>query len=321
MRSSQSRSDHPKSRVYVGSLENDEVQSTLRAWLDPRLVFSALVLLGLLSTPLYVWLAGLLRSEPLSALRLEGEPVPTEGDLRLYLEKRAVQWAARALQLHTGQHIWTPSHEELGAMLSVEDGQRAIMNVGTSFNPVVSLHEWAQSKFGRGHDLVWRPHIDAAKLDHYVERVRRQVDRPPIPGSYDPEGEPIPGLEGETLDVENTKLAIRRALASMVDSVQVATLVTPPPRSFRRFTPSVHDSGEVSDPRVLMMRQESTFRAGTGRATNIALAARALDGAVMMPGATLSFNQVVGKREARRGFAPAPELINGEVTTGIGGGV
>ncbi|HET6335155.1 MAG TPA: VanW family protein, partial [Polyangiales bacterium] len=46
-----------------------------------------------------------------------------------------------------------------------------------------------------------------------------------------------------------------------------------------------------------------------------------LDGAVMLPGATLSFNAVVGKREPARGFAPALELLNGELTQGVGGGV
>jgi vancomycin resistance protein YoaR len=40
-----------------------------------------------------------------------------------------------------------------------------------------------------------------------------------------------------------------------------------------------------------------------------------------MPGDGFSFNAVVGKRDAARGFAPATELMNGEVVEGVGGGV
>jgi vancomycin resistance protein YoaR len=71
-----------------------------------------------------------------------------------------------------------------------------------------------------------------------------------------------------------------------------------------------------------MWAEETQFRPGNnGRAINIQLAARLLDGQLMMPGAELSFNQVVGKREVTRGFAPATELMTGEVVQGVGGGV
>src|SRR5205807_369096 len=39
------------------------------------------------------------------------------------------------------------------------------------------------------------------------------------------------------------------------------------------------------------------------------------------PGATFSFNHATGDRTASKGFLVAPVIINGEVTTGLGGGV
>jgi vancomycin resistance protein YoaR len=58
-----------------------------------------------------------------------------------------------------------------------------------------------------------------------------------------------------------------------------------------------------------------------GRAVNVELAAKLLDGAVIAPGAELSFDAVVGERTAERGFRNAPVIANGELRRGIGGGV
>lgn len=57
------------------------------------------------------------------------------------------------------------------------------------------------------------------------------------------------------------------------------------------------------------------------RAVNLALAAQALDGLVLRPGATFSFNEVVGPRVRERGYKEAPVLVNGRFTLDIGGGV
>ncbi len=58
-----------------------------------------------------------------------------------------------------------------------------------------------------------------------------------------------------------------------------------------------------------------------GRTWNIALAVRRLDGAVLAPGETLSFNGRVGPRGLGEGFRRAPELLDGDRVEGIGGGV
>lgn len=62
-------------------------------------------------------------------------------------------------------------------------------------------------------------------------------------------------------------------------------------------------------------------RAHAGRAHNVALAASRLDGAVIEPGAVLSFNERVGERTIAAGFRVAPELHDGHLHEGVGGGV
>src|SRR6266571_547952 len=57
------------------------------------------------------------------------------------------------------------------------------------------------------------------------------------------------------------------------------------------------------------------------RIHNVQLVSRLIDGHVIAPGATFSFNQATGARTAQKGFLVAPVIINGELGTGLGGGV
>ena len=57
------------------------------------------------------------------------------------------------------------------------------------------------------------------------------------------------------------------------------------------------------------------------RSTNISLASSKIDGTVVMPGETFSYNATVGKRTPQAGFKPAAVYSGGEVTTDYGGGI
>jgi vancomycin resistance protein YoaR len=60
----------------------------------------------------------------------------------------------------------------------------------------------------------------------------------------------------------------------------------------------------------------------TSRATNIALAAKLVDGAVVEPGETFSLNAAMGPRTANRGFDYAPVIAADNVLRqGVGGGI
>ncbi len=57
------------------------------------------------------------------------------------------------------------------------------------------------------------------------------------------------------------------------------------------------------------------------RSTNIEVATRAINGTILMPGESFSFNDVVGKRTAAAGYMEAPVIVNKELVPGLGGGI
>jgi vancomycin resistance protein YoaR len=66
---------------------------------------------------------------------------------------------------------------------------------------------------------------------------------------------------------------------------------------------------------------ETIYGGDPNRIHNVQLVAHLVDGKLIPPGATFSFNAATGARTADKGFREAPVIINGELTSGLGGGV
>ena len=82
------------------------------------------------------------------------------------------------------------------------------------------------------------------------------------------------------------------------------------PRSRRRWaSPSVVSS------------YTTTYGGTPGRLNNVQLVAQLIDGTLIAPGGTFSFNGTTGERTAAKGFQEAPVIINGELQNGLGGGI
>ena len=73
--------------------------------------------------------------------------------------------------------------------------------------------------------------------------------------------------------------------------------------------------------RGLVGSYETIYGGDANRIHNVQLVSQLLDGHLIAPGATFSFNQATGARTAEKGFREAPVIINGELGTGLGGGV
>lgn len=72
--------------------------------------------------------------------------------------------------------------------------------------------------------------------------------------------------------------------------------------------------------------QLSTFTtrfdaSNTNRATNINIATKTINGKVLMPGETLSFNAILGPRTPAKGYKEAGAYLDGQVVESYGGGI
>lgn len=85
--------------------------------------------------------------------------------------------------------------------------------------------------------------------------------------------------------------------------------------------PAAPEEPEAPEQEVIGEYQAISQSEDAGRSENIRLATEAIDGTVIEPGATFSFNETVGNTSAERGYQEAAVIRNGEVAQGDGGGV
>jgi vancomycin resistance protein VanW len=73
----------------------------------------------------------------------------------------------------------------------------------------------------------------------------------------------------------------------------------------------------------LLMRELSADEMWLQRnkVTNLRLASRRVDGLLIRPGQTFSFNKVVGSCTRRKGYVEGMRLSNGDAVSGVGGGI
>ena len=136
-----------------------------------------------------------------------------------------------------------------------------------------------------------------------------------LPGPTGKSYSVVPGKNGTAIDWDRLFAALSRV---GVDSgsryIAVPTMVAQP-----RLTTS--DALDLRSTHEVASFTTFFASANVARAHNIQQVASLLDGAVVRPGQTFSFNGTVGPRTKAAGFDEAPVIVNGVLTPGIGGGI
>jgi len=161
--------------------------------------------------------------------------------------------------------------------------------------------------------------IGGPRADHWFGALARSIDRPPVDADFAVTKtgiHVIPDRDGYSLDVpKSAKKVLRAALVSdpQLRTVDLVAQATHAERSAKEAE-AMHITGLVA--------AYTTYYGGdANRVHNVQLVSHLVDGHVIAPGETFSFNQTTGERTADKGFREAPVIINGELKTGLGGGV
>jgi len=272
--------------------------------------------LFVVATPLGLWLRVQTSSETLPGLRINGSVLPVTDRPSESLSGPAEIWLGQSVLVESGGVSVQTTRRGLGARIPIEELDRRLVAIGRSGNPITDLLDIVAARQGR-LNLPWPVDLDRHALSAFLERVRRQVDSAPVPGRIDFDAGVVrPQVPGVRLDLDGAMRALAPLLTADAVTAKLPT---------RSLMPS---EGEPV-PKGLSLRAvlgawETTFhRYGdhADRAHNVRLAASRLDGAIIGPGDTLSFNGRVGERRSRAGFRMAPVILRGEIAEDVGGGV
>ena len=105
----------------------------------------------------------------------------------------------------------------------------------------------------------------------------------------------------------------------LIDNSQENEVIIP--LSYTKADITVADLGEDIFGNVIAKSSTKYDSTNYNRATNLGIAANKINGIVIAPGETFSFNKAVGERTSKNGFKEAVIYSDGELDYGIGGGI
>jgi len=161
--------------------------------------------------------------------------------------------------------------------------------------------------------------LGGPRADRWFAALRRRVNRPARDAEFliSSNGTDVgiaPQRDGLELDVRGAAQAILAAASQRTD--RVARLRVTRNRPAR----SVAEARAMGI-KKLVASFTTTYGGEANRLHNVRLVAQLVDDHLIAPGAEFSFNKTTGERTADKGFLEAPVIINGELQTGLGGGV
>ena len=160
--------------------------------------------------------------------------------------------------------------------------------------------------------------IGGAKADRWLAALRRSVNRPSRNADFRiTAGNTVaivPERDGLKLNEEAAKRAI---LAAALRPHNRVARLTVQRAAAERTAAEARRMGI----RGLVASYTTIYGGEENRLHNVRLVAALVDRTLIAPGAEFSFNRTTGERTADKGFREAPVIINGELQTGLGGGV
>jgi vancomycin resistance protein YoaR len=159
--------------------------------------------------------------------------------------------------------------------------------------------------------------IGGPAAETWLKQLGARVETPPRDATWavsGPHVRLVPAKPGLQLDAVGSVQAVLHA--ALRRRARVAQLVV-------EEEPANRTTAQASKMGInaLVSAYTTIYGGIPNRIHNVQLVAHLVDDKLIAPGETFSFNKTTGDRNAAKGFLEAPVIVNGEVTTGLGGGV
>jgi vancomycin resistance protein YoaR len=245
-------------------------------------------------------------------LMVAGQELSPSDDAHAWLEQRERVLEDKRVTLQHGEHRFETTLAKLGVGIDIEATLARAVAVGHSGSVVKRLRETAQAKRGE---------IDVALVYQLDDAIAREALRThsdalavaPVDARLDLEQHrKIADAPGQELDVVASFEEFSKQFTKS-DTINLVTRGVPANVRLEHL--------DAIDVDKVLASFETRFKIyKRGRSANVELATKKLNGTVLRPLETLSFNHRVGPRTRAAGFKEAPEIVGDELTTGIGGG-
>lgn len=285
----------------------------MRRWRGKAVILAAMFAF----TGICFWLYPLFSSRVYAGVTIEGVSVGghSQDEVAQLLEVWRQKRQKEKITVHYGNEFFLLAAENIDFDLDSTAMLTEVWNYGRDGFWWTRIKNIQQAK-EQGYRVPLRVKYNEDKLAKYIETWKAVLERTPRNATVSIlSGGVITQQEGVRLEAAAVKPAVIQGfLTGDETSVSLPVEVVQP-------EVTVADISRLGITMPWGIYTTSFQADDTDRTANIRIAADKINGTMISPGETFSFNDVVGPRELSRGFKPALELVNGELVPGVGGGI
>lgn len=238
----------------------------------------------------------------------------TKSDALNYIERsKEDELLGSNMKLSYEDHVYNIGLKDLDYSYDYEKAVNEAYEVGREGKLFQRYKEIRQLK-DKGFTIALESNYNKSKIDQIVEDISKELHVESKDAEFNFNGgnflisdEAI----GRKVDSEELGLLIKDNIEELAD-IEIPMEIIQPKYTKEYYARINGVVGQYS----------TDFKnSGLGRKKNIQLSASSLNGKILHPGQSISYNETTGPRQKQFGYEEAPVIIGGELTPGIGGGV
>lgn len=249
-----------------------------------------------------------------SGIDLKGKS--KEEATNLLKEKFGEEVLKKKINISAGEKIYTIDYKKLNAKYDIENVVEEAFNYGKDLE-MFDKHKLIKSGNSKPYELKFS--YDDKYVGEVVDTIEKEINKEPVNASIEMVSR---GKFNVTPDVKGYKLEKDKLHSGIIDKINGEL-----GGDVDINAPITEITAAVTG-KLLSTVNEKIASFGTSyttstyeRSNNIALATRSINGRLLLPGDTFSFNETVGERTRARGYKEAGVIINNQIESGLGGGI
>jgi len=241
----------------------------------------------------------------------------TQDDAKKIIDTEVTRLESQSIKLNVGQQAPAVKLNDLGLGVNDDVALHEAYDIGRQG----SIYTKIVSKMSADNVKdITLPHTwDEAKLGVTLKKTLEQYDNLAVDASYQITTDNIMTIKNDHVG----SIVDSDALIMKVKGIDIYKLVPELKVDFKEQKPLI-TVGQLEDQKITGLLSSYTTQfdpSQAARTANVKIAAKALDMAIVKPGATLSFNQIVGERTVKDGYKDAYIIVDGKFVPGLAGGI
>ena len=214
------------------------------------------------------------------------------------------------------ENIYPLSFDFIELNYNIEDTVEKAFNIGRNKNIVDNTKIKINLKLGDKINFRLEPKYNNEKIDEYIEILCSQINKEPVDATINIEQDNIK-VTDEIIGIKINKDTLRETIIDKIDELDFNETSIPINIIKPKYT--YENLSKINS--VLGSYKTKFNLSNYNRSNNIYIATNKTNNILLNNNEEFSFNNIIGQRSEQAGFKEAPVIINGEMQSGLGGGI